>query len=124
MNQFGHKTPIRDKAGEIIGHRASVVTRVTRNTLDGKHGLDRDKALVVSLCDGDIISVRVKGTRREPLTVTAHDLYTTLLRWQVNKIHLERARERKAKKQAARASAAIRRADAKMRRKARALRES
>ena len=116
MNQFGHKTPVRNAAGEIISYRASVVSRVTRGTLDGKHGRDKNKALVVSLCDGDVISLRVKGTRREPLTITADSLYETLLRWSVNRIQLERARKKKVAKEAARARARIASADRRFRR--------
>ena len=48
-------------------------------------------------------------TKRE-VTVTAHDLYATLLRWQANRVSLEKARERKVKKQEQRARARIARA--------------
>ena len=118
MNTFGQKQPVRDAAGTIIGDKPSEVRRVTRNGLNGHFGLDRDKRLVVSLRDGDIIAIRPERTQRE-VTVTVHDLYETLLRWQANRVNLEKARERKVKKQGQRERAAIARADARIRREAR-----
>lgn len=119
MNIFGKPTPVRNKAGEIVGDRPSSVSRQTKNELGGCYGPDKGRKLIVTLRDGDIIAFRPSGTRRE-VTATAHDLYAAVIRWQANRVALEKARERKAAKAEQRQRARIARADAKLRRKARA----
>lgn len=110
MNTFGQPIPVRDAKGEVTGFKPSVVSRVTKNELTGNYGPDKQRKLVVSFMDGDIIAMRPAGTRRT-VSATALDLYAALLRWQANKVLLERARERKAAKQSRRESDRIRRAD-------------
>ena len=85
MNRFGQPTPIRNAAGEIVGDRPSSVSRVTKNVLPKCHGTDKDRPLVVTLRDGDIIAFRPAGTRRE-VTATAHDLYAAVMRWTANRV--------------------------------------
>lgn len=119
MNTFGHKTPVRDEAGEIVALRPTEVARVTRNELGGCHGPDKARKLVVTLRDGDIVAFRPHGTRRE-VTATAHDLYTAVLRWQANKVNLEKARERKEALKVSRAAARIAAADRRIKAQAKA----
>lgn len=120
MNTFGQPIPVRDATGEIIGDRPSEVSRLTKNALGGCYGSDKSRKLVVSLRDGDIVAFRPAGTRRE-VTATALDLYAAVVRWQANRVNLEKARERKAKKAEQRINARIARADAKMKREAKLL---
>lgn len=77
------------------------VTRCTHGTLDGTFGRDRGRKLVVKLCAGDVICIWPKGTRQK-YCIGIKDLFCTLIRNSVLKAQLEKARERKAKKQAAR----------------------
>jgi len=90
------------------------VTRVTLEGLDGCHGCDRGRRLVVSLQYGDLITIRPHGTRRSK-TVRIADVYFYAIRCEVNKTKMEKLRERKAKLEAARAErrrkAEIRRAN-------------
>jgi|GEM_PF-3239870 len=123
MNTFGQPTPVRNEAGDIIGDRPSSVSRQTKNELSGSYGLDKGRKLIVTLREGDIIAFRPAGTRREA-TATAHDLYAAVIRWQANRVALEKARERKQQKADARINARIARADAKLRREARAERSA
>jgi len=73
------------------------VSRVTRGTLNFRYGPDRDKHLVISLRDGDLITLKPLRTSR-PETISAFDLYNYLLRCRANREVLERAREKKARK--------------------------
>lgn len=123
MNTFGQPIPVRDDAGNIIGVRPSEASRRTKNGLSGSYGPDRDKRLIVSLRDGDIIAIRPERTRRE-VTVTAHDLYATMLRWQANRVNLEKARERKERASIRREALAIKRTEDRIRREARKEKES
>ena len=86
------------------------VTRVTAGTLGYGHGPDRDRNLVVSISYGDVLVLKPKG-RREGSVVTLPliDLYTYGLKCRANKAHMEKLRERKAKKEAARQAARSRR---------------
>jgi len=63
------------------------VSRVTRGTLNFRYGPDRDKHLVISLRDGDLITLKPLRTSRP-----------YLLRCRANREVLERAREKKARK--------------------------
>lgn len=74
------------------------IYRVTTEGLGHNHGPDRNRPLVVGLWDGDIISLRPQGTRREPVTITAVHLYEYCLRCESNKAQLERARKKKDQK--------------------------
>lgn len=114
MNLFGQPIPVRNEAGEVVGERIPVVSRLTKNELGGCHGMDKARRLVVSLRAGDIVAFRPEGTRRE-VTATAHDLYSAVLRWQVNRLNLVKAGEAKKKKAEQRINARIANADRRLR---------
>lgn len=84
------------------------VTRLTEGELGGQFGKDKRRRLTVCLAFGDIVILRPHGTRRSEC-VRLIDLYSYALRCKANKAQMERLRERKAKKEAARAAAKSRR---------------
>mgnify|MGYP003349341810 CR=1 FL=1 len=67
---------------------AKPVRRVTRDTLDGSHGPDRGKRIVVTLLPGDVIELRPERTRRGE-TISLADVYAYALR---SRVHGEQAR--------------------------------
>jgi hypothetical protein len=91
MKTFSHKRPVRDKDGAIINQKPAPVSRVTRDELGGQFGSDKRKRLVVTLCDGDLISFRPERTQRS-VTIEAVELYRYAIRCQVNAIE-RRAKE-------------------------------
>ena len=111
---------IRDNRGRLVpkvvdGHAEKKIThasvwRVTRFALGGAFGRDRDRKLVVGLVAPDQIVLRPKGTRQE-VRINIDDVYRIALQRKANAELLEKARERKAKKQIQRESRAIRRGD-------------
>lgn len=99
MKSFSHKRPVRDEHGNVTGERLAPVWRRTeRDTLGYNHGPDRGRRVSVGLLDGDLIALRPAGTRREPLTILATDLYEYLLRKEANVACLAKARAKKEKK--------------------------
>ena len=74
------------------------VTRVTNGVLGFSHGSDRNRQLVCSLQYGDTLVLKPKGRRKGVVTLLLVDLYTYGLKCQVNKVRLEKAREKLAKK--------------------------
>ena len=74
---------------------ANEVWRVTRNTLGGHFGPDGKRKLVVGLCDGDILTLKPKGTR-QVITVELKAVYSWCLRTKALGKQLEKARARKA----------------------------
>jgi len=119
MKSFNHQRPIRNNSGEIVGQKPAPVSRKTAEPLGGQFGRDKRKRLVVTLCAGDVIEVRPERTQRT-LSITAADLYSTLLRCAASRALLERARQAKERKKETRARRQIARADAKLRRELRA----
>lgn len=113
MHSFSHTRPIRNKAGEIISHKAAPAVRITRGTLDGAYGIDRNKQLVVALKDGDIIEMRPAKTRRA-LAITAFDLYGYLIRLAAGIAARQKREEKKAVKEAKLARARQERAERKL----------
>lgn len=101
--------------------KESYVWRVTRETLGGNFGLDRNRRLVVGLVSPDQIVFRPQGTRQE-VRINIFDAYRIAIQRRANIAALERARERKEAKQRQRESRAIARADRKLRLQARAQR--
>lgn len=98
MTPFGNKTPVRDDKGEIISLKASEVVRQTVHAFCS-YGVDKDRRLVVSLRDGDIIAVRpAKCSRNRELSITAQDLWAYLVRCQANRITLAKARDARERK--------------------------
>lgn len=97
----------------------SPVKRVTRGTLDGTFCADRGKRLVVSFIPGDgdkipdLLELRPLRTRRAE-RIAVIDAYRYALRCRINRDLLERARNRKAAKQARRERLAIKRAEARL----------
>ena len=78
------------------------VTRVAQTELDGHHGRDRGRRIVITLipaADGnDMIELRPQGTRR-PKQVKVQDLYSYMLRCESNVSTMAKLREKKAKKE-------------------------
>lgn len=98
--------------------KESHVWRVTRETLGGNFGLDRNRRLVVGLVSPDQIVFRPQGTRQE-VRINIIDAYRIAIQRRANILHLEKARERKEAAKRRRESAAIARADRRIRAQAR-----
>ncbi len=86
MRQFGHKRPVRDEQKKIVQWKDSPVCAITRGTLGGQFGRDKNHRLVVVLAAGDVIAMRPAKTKRT-VTGTAQDVYRYLLRCAVNAFH-------------------------------------
>lgn len=97
MKEFGHKRPRRNAAGEIIDLIDCPAKAVTRNPCGFGFGPDSKRKLVVSLEAGDLVVVRPLRTARV-YRIEARDLFHVLLRAEANRLNLERARDRKARK--------------------------
>lgn len=80
------------------------VTRVAQAELDGHHGKDRGRRIVVTLIPAnngdDMIELRPQGTRR-PKRVKLVDLYSYMLRCEANVSKMEKLRLRKEAKRLA-----------------------
>lgn len=76
--------------------------------------------MVVILEGEDLITIKPLGCRTQSYSGRVWDIYYHLVRGSANRVQLEKARERKERKQRQRESAAIARADTKLRREARA----
>lgn len=74
------------------------ITRKSDAALDGSFGPDRDKALVVTLLPGGLISLRPERTRRAEV-VALIDVYRFAVRCRAARGQLEKARARKVKLQ-------------------------
>lgn len=77
------------------------VYRLTIGELGYTHGKDKRRRLVCGLEYGDLLVLRPHGTRRTE-TVALIDVYSFALRSKANKLHMEKLRNKKAEKQAAR----------------------
>lgn len=97
MKQFGHQRIIRDEQGQMVELRDSPVKAVTIEPAGFGFGQDSKRRLVVSLEKEDLICVRPQRTART-YTIEAKELFRYLCRLEANRLTLERARERKAKK--------------------------
>lgn len=116
MNTIGSRV-LRDKEGNFIGTEPAVVERVSKNTLDGTHGSDKYKRLVVSLKPGDLVTLRVERSRSDrELSVTVFDLWSILVRRKADKLWALKMLERKAKKKASREARQVADADRRLRR--------
>lgn len=79
------------------------LTRVANAPLGFSFGSDRGKRVVVSLLPGnghdvdDMIELRPERTRRSE-TLRVSDIYRYAIQCRVNRVQLERAREKKAKR--------------------------
>lgn len=86
------------------------LTRVGQAPLGFSFGSDRGKRIVVSLLPGngsdvdDMIELRPERTQRAE-TLRVSDIYRYAIQCRLNRAHLEKAREKKAKKDASRAHA-------------------
>lgn len=116
MKKFGHKRgflvlgddgePTKGPDGkEIVEFRESPAKRETVKELGTAYGPDRERSLIVSLIDGDLIEIKPKGlTAKHAKQISAFDVYNYALRCEANVLNLERARlikERKAERRAA-----------------------
>lgn len=97
MKTFGHKRPVRNGQGEIVEFKDSPAQAITHEALGPFFLRDKDHKLIVSLEAGDLICCRPSGTRRVQ-RITARDLYRYLLHLEANRLTLEKARDRKARK--------------------------
>lgn len=95
----------------------AVVTRITRNELDGSFCRDRGRKLVVTLEAVDRICLRPAGTRQK-LDAPLDEVYRWMVQRRAIRLQLERARERKIVKQRQREAHALDRAERKLRAKA------
>ena len=95
-----------------------VVTRITRNELDGTFGRDRGRKLVVSLQSIDRLCLRPMGTR-QVVDAPLAEIYRWMLMRRATRHQLEKARERKAVKQQQRARRSLDRAEQRLRKQAR-----
>lgn len=114
MRTFGHTRPVRDDAGNVIEQIPSPVQAITRASLDGSFGVDRNRRLVVSLTDGDLITIRPAGTRRS-YSARACDVLRFIIQGQARSRQLERARIAKERKAVRLAAERQRRAERKLR---------
>lgn len=110
MTEFGAKRKVIVEGEEVTV--PATVSRISRNP-----GADR-RQVIVSLCDGDVITLREFGRRKE-YSVTVKDLHWILVRRDMGRTNLEKARERKSKLTALRARRRIARAETKLRRELR-----
>lgn len=97
MRTFGHKRPVRDTSGEITAMADCPGRAVTKDVCGAAFGTDKDRRLIVSLEEGDLVCIRLSQTRRVH-KIAAKDLFHYVLRCEANRVNLERARDRKAKK--------------------------
>ena len=79
------------------------VWRVTRGTLTGRYGRDRDRKLVVGFVQGDLLALRPQGTRQQ-VEVDLMEVYQWVLHRKATTAHMLKLRERKAQRVAQRAS--------------------
>lgn len=84
----------------------SPISRRTNNSLDGSFGRDKHRQLAITLIPGtdtvaDLIELRPYGTRQR-VTIAACDVYRLALRAEANRKTLEKARDKKARRQASR----------------------
>ncbi len=115
MKTFGYSVPVRNDAGDIESYKPREISLATKAVLGGNYGPDKNKALVVSLRDGDVIAFRPLGrTKKAEVTIEAKDVYAVCLRYAANKRHLEKARNKKTAVAARRLAAKIRREDKKI----------
>jgi hypothetical protein len=80
------------------------ITRVAQTELDGHYGADRGRRIVVTLIPAangdDMVELRPQGTRR-PKRAKLIDIYSYLLRCEVNVSKMEKLRARKEAKRLA-----------------------
>lgn len=77
------------------------VWRITRGTLSGRYGRDRDRKLVVGFVQGDLLALRPQGTRQQ-VEVDLMEVYQWVLHRKAMTAHMLKLRERKAAKAQAR----------------------
>jgi len=104
MREFGNKRLVKDESTGESSLKPSPVRAITRNGLSGSFGPDRDRRLVCSLDDGDLITLRPQGTQR-PKSISVFDVYTMIHRVEAQRINLEKARAKKEKLATRRAAA-------------------
>ena len=99
LKTFSHKRPIRNEAGELLEMRLAPVSRVTVSKLGHNHGTDKNKPLVVTLLDGDIIGFKpARASTARTKTARAIDVYEWIIRSEAVNAQMKRLRERKERK--------------------------
>ena len=86
---------MRDEQKKIVQWKDSPICAVTRGTLGGQFGRDKNHRLVVMLAASDVIAMRPTKTKRT-VTGTAQDVYRYLLRCAAHSF-LQRVKEYKKK---------------------------
>lgn len=97
MKTFGHQRLVRDAVGNVVDLADSPARAVTKDVCGSRFGADSERKLVVSLEAGDLITIRLQGTRRL-YRAEAKDVLLWMIKSYANRLALERARDRKAKK--------------------------
>jgi len=98
MKSFSHKRPTRDPfTNAITGYKLAPAIRITRGILSLSHGPDKNKPLVVSLKDGDLIEIRPAKTQR-PKSISVFDVYDYIIRLEAGMVERQKREEKKAKK--------------------------
>lgn len=97
----------------------SEVTRITKDVLDGSFGCDRNRRLVATLKDGDLLELRPQGRRLGRKCATLADIYRWMHQCASNQRQLEKARAAKENKKRRRESRRIANADRRLRKQAR-----
>ena len=102
----GKVVPVYENEQPVTRVEASEVWRVTRSALNGQFGPDRSRKLVVGFISGDLLALRPQGTRQQ-VNVELKEVYAWVLHRKAMSAHMEKMRERKAAKEAARRERAL-----------------
>ena len=120
MNTIGERVK-HDSAGVRIGTEPAEVVRISKGTLDGKHGSDKHKRLVASFKPGDLVALKPERSRKDrELSITVFDLWSILVRRKADQLWAVKMQERKAKKKQSREARQIADADRRLRRQLKA----
>lgn len=96
------RTPVLEDGVPLTKLVANEPVRVTRGTLPGHFGRDKNRRLVAAFRDGDLLELKPHGTRQR-LTATLFDIYHWMQRCRADSARMERLTKRKASRAAARA---------------------
>ncbi len=107
------RKPKLDASGaQVTVTKAAIVKRVTRKAYG--HNSRYTKKLVVVLEPVDLVAIKPLGACKT-LRASVYDIYLWMARTEANKTHLEKARDRKARKIEQRASRRVADADRRLR---------
>ena len=86
------RTPVVANGDPVTKVVPANTWRITRGTLDGAFGPDRNRKLVIGLINGDMLEIRPHGTRR-PVRGNLVDIYRFLIRCEADRANLVKARK-------------------------------